>query len=146
MNSNNKTYKYFVNSPISSKIIDRLVSDNQSNLGLGAQSIFLGQVRADKNDKSRVRSIQYSAYVEMAEKEIEKIKETVIKKFDLSNINIFHSIGEVKTGEISVLVLVSSAHREECFESLKFIVNEIKTKVPIWKKEIYEDGSYRWIE
>jgi len=135
-----------VNSPISSKIIDRLVSDNQSNPGLGAQSIFLGQVRADKNDKSRVRSIQYSAYVEMAEKEIEKIKETVIKKFDLSNINIFHSIGEVKTGEISVLVLVSSAHREECFESLKFIVNEIKTKVPIWKKEIYEDGSYRWIE
>jgi molybdopterin synthase catalytic subunit len=57
-----------------------------------------------------------------------------------------HSIGEVKCGEISVLVLVSFAHREKCFESLKFIVNEIKTKVPIWKKEIYDDGSYRWIE
>ena len=77
---------------------------------------------------------------------IEKIKDDASKKFGLSNIVILHSSGEVKCGEISVLVLVSSAHRGECFESLEFIVNEIKSKVPIWKKEIYNDGSSRWVE
>ena len=144
MNSNK--YKYFVNGPIKTEMISGLVSDIRSNPNLGAQSIFLGQVRADKNNKSKVQSIHYSAYAEMAEKEIEKIKKNVLKKYGLLNINILHSLGEVKCGEISVLVLVSSVHRGECFESLKYIVNEIKTKVPIWKKEIYEDGSYRWVE
>jgi molybdopterin synthase catalytic subunit len=146
MSSKNNTYKYFVNGPISSEIIAQLVSDNQENHELGAQSIFLGQVRADKKHGLRVQSIHYSSYAEMAEKEIETIKKNVINKFGLSNINILHSIGEVKCGKISVLVLVSSPHREECFESLKYIVNEIKTKVPIWKKEIYDDGSYRWVK
>jgi molybdopterin synthase catalytic subunit len=146
MNLQNSKYKYFVNGPVSSEIITSLFLDNQSNHEIGAQDIFLGQVRADKKDESGVQSIYYSAYVEMAENEIEKISENTAKQFSLSNINILHSIGEVKCGEISVLVLVSSAHREGCFESLKYIVNEIKTKVPIWKKEIYDDGSYRWVE
>lgn len=127
-------------------MISELVSKNQSNHGSGAQSMFLGKVRADEKDKSRVQSIHYSAYIEMAEKEIDKIKVNVTKKFGISNIEIFHSIGKVRCGEISVLVLVSSAHRGECFESLKFIVNEIKTKVPIWKKEIHDDGSSSWVE
>jgi molybdopterin synthase catalytic subunit len=146
MNLSKTKYKYFVNGPIDSEIISELFSNNQSDLKIGAQCIFLGQVRADEKDKSRVQSIHYSAYAEMAEKEFEKIKKDTVNKFSLSTIKILHSVGEVKCGEISVLVLVSSAHRGECFESLKFIVNEIKTKVPIWKKEIYDDGSSRWIE
>lgn len=152
MNFKNNTYKYFVRGPISTEIITGSISDNQSNPELGAQGIFLGKVRADfKNGlteskiKNRVASIYYTAYEEMAEKEIETIKENVTKKFGLFRLHILHSIGEVKRGEISVLVMVSSAHRGECFQSLGFIVNEIKNKVPIWKKEIYEDGSYRWV-
>jgi len=146
MNLNYSVNKCFVNGPVSSETISGLVSNYQSNLEIGAQCMFLGKVRADEKDKSRVQSIHYSAYAEMAEKEIGKIKENAVKEYRLLNINILHSLGEVKCGEISVLVLVSSAHREECFGSLKFIVNEIKTKVPIWKKEIYDDGSYRWVE
>jgi molybdopterin synthase catalytic subunit len=146
MKSGDNKYKFFVEGPIGIDIISELVSNNQSNLEIGAQSMFLGQVRADKKNKSTVRSIYYSTYAEMAEKEVEKIKENAVKKYRLLNINILHSLGELKCGEISVLVLVASAHRGECFESLKFIVNEIKTKVPVWKKEIYDDGSYRWIE
>jgi molybdopterin synthase catalytic subunit len=140
------TYKYFVDGPVNSEIISELVSNNQSDLKIGAQSIFLGQVRADEKDKSIVQSIQYSAYVEMAEKEMVKIKDDAVKKYELSGINMLHSLGEVKCGEISVLVMVSSAHRDKCFKSLKFIVNEIKSKVPIWKKEIFNNGSYRWVE
>jgi molybdopterin synthase catalytic subunit len=146
MNVNYSVNKCFVDGPVSSEIISGLVSNYQSNHELGAQCIFLGKVRADEKDQSKVQSIHYSAYAEMAENEIEKIKENAVKEYGLLNINILHSLGEVKCGEISVLVLVSSAHRGECFESLKFIVNEIKTKVPIWKKEIYDDGSYRWAE
>jgi molybdopterin synthase catalytic subunit len=146
MNRDKAKYKYFVDGPISSEIISGLISGNQYNHKLGAQSMFLGQVRADKHGESIVHCIHYSAYTEMAEKEIEKIKETAANQFGLSNINILHSIGEVKCGGISVFVLISSVHREDCFDSLKYIVNEIKTKVPIWKKEIYNDGSYKWIE
>lgn len=143
---NNTKYKYFIKGPIASEMISELVKDNQSNHESGAQSIFLGQVRADKINNSRVLSIDYSAYTEMAEKEIETIKENAFHKYGLSNVKILHSIGEVKSGEISVLVLVSSAHSEECFDSLKYIIREIKTKVPIWKKEICSDGSHRWPE
>lgn len=146
MNVDYSVNKCFVDGPVRSEIISGFVSNYQSNRELGTQCMFLGKVRADEKDKSRVQSIHYSSYAEMAEKEIEKIKENAVKKYGLLNINILHSLGEVKCGEISVLVLVSSAHRGECFESLKFIVNEIKTKVPIWKKEIYDDGSYRWVE
>lgn len=146
MSINYSVNKCFVDGPVSSEIISGLVSNHQSNHELGAQCMFLGKVRADKKDKSRVQSIHYSAYAEMAEKEIEKIKENAVKEYGLFNINIFHSLGKVKCGDISVLVLVSSSHREGCFESLKYIVNEIKSKVPIWKKEIYDDGSYRWVE
>jgi len=143
---------FLINGPISPEMIKELISDFQSKTDLGAHSIFLGQVRADKKDNiksqhiSRVSSIYYYAYEEMAEKEIEIIKEDAFKKFGLSYIYINHSIGKVKCGEISFLVIVSSAHREKCYESLKCIVNEIKNKVPIWKKELYEDGSYTWRE
>ena len=146
MKLDNNIHNLFVRGPINSDIVAKLISENQSNHEFGAQNIFLGRVRADKKGDARVQSIHYSAYEEMAEKEIIKIKENAAEKFGLSNISILHSIGEVKCGEISVLVLVSSPHREKCFESLKFIVNEIKTKVPIWKKEIYDDRSSRWIE
>lgn len=146
MKRNNNSNKYFVNGPINSGIIAGLISNNQSKHDTGALCIFLGQVRADKKDGSKVRSIHYSAYLEMAEKEIDAIKQNVSKKLDVSNIAVLHSIGEVRCGEISVLVLVSSAHRRESIESLGFIINEIKTKVPVWKKEIYEDGSFRWTE
>ena len=146
MNLSKTKYKYFADGPVNSEMISELVSGNKSNHKIGAQCMFLGKVRADEKVKSRVQSIHYSAYTEMAEKEIEKIKENAVNEYGPLNINILHSLGEVKCGEISVLVLISSAHREECFGSLKFIVNEIKTKVPIWKKEIYDDGSYRWVE
>jgi len=143
----------FVNGPISSALIAGIISACQSNTQLGAHSLFLGQVRGDLKDTPennaisfRVTKIIYSCYKEMAEKEFERIKQEALSSFNIQRIHIFHSLGQVETGEISMLVIVSSAHRENCFEALKFIVKEIKTKVPIWKKEIYEDGSYRWAE
>lgn len=139
-------HKSFVSGPISPELITGVISEHQLNTETGAHSLFLGQVRADQKDKSKVTNITYSCYEEMAEKEFEKIKLDAMKLYKLQNIYILHSLGEVRTGEVSMLVMVTSAHRENCLEALKFIVNEIKTKVPVWKKEIYEDGSFRWVE
>lgn len=139
-------HSLLVKGPISPKKVAELISEHQTKTDLGAHSLFLGQVRADEKNESKVVYIEYSAYDEMAEKEISNIKEDAIKKFELTCVHINHSLGNVKAGELSLLVMVSAPHRENCLESLKFIVSEIKKRVPIWKKEKFEDGSYRWVE
>ena len=68
-----------------------------------------------------------------------------MKLYDLSCAHIYHSIGEVKAGEMSLLVMVSASHRRDTFPALKYIVEQIKAKAPVWKKEIYEDESYKWV-
>ncbi len=82
----------------------------------------------------------------MAEKEIAIIREETFGKYDMSCLHIYHSLGEVKVGEVSLFVMVSTAHRQDTFSALEFIVEQIKHKVPIWKKELFEDGTHRWIE
>lgn len=148
----NPDNKYLVKGPIKIKTIIELISKHSINTNMGAHNIFLGQVRADFKSKSfqdkqsNVTSLIYSAYDEMAEKELSIINDESIQKFRLQSLHIFHSIGEVKAGEISLFVMTSSEHRENCFDSTKFIVEQVKKRVPIWKKEVYSDGSYRWIE
>jgi len=91
-----------------------------------------------------VTGIEYSVYEDMANKEIAKICESAFAKWSLSCLHIYHSNGLVKTGEISLFVFVSAGHRTECLEAVHQIIEEIKHKVPIWKKEIMEDSSVRW--
>lgn len=137
--------KYLIEGSISPELISTQAQNHQKKTGLGAHTLFLGQVRADEIDQKRVIAIEYSAYAEMAEKEIENIREEAFEKYDISCLHIYHSIGIVKTGEISLLVMVSAAHRPDAFPALQYIVEQIKHKVPIWKKEIFEDGTERWI-
>lgn len=113
---------------------------------IGAHDIFLGQVRNDIISGKEVTGINYTVYEEMAEKEFQKIREAAFEKFDLICMHIYHSTGFVRSGEISLFVFVSSAHREEAFQSCSFIVNEIKEKVPIFGKEILLDGTHTWKE
>jgi molybdopterin synthase catalytic subunit len=144
--------KFFIEGPITIEKITELISKHSMNTNTGAYNIFLGQVRADSkqdslhNEQNRVIKIIYSTYNEMAKKEVNLIYDESMQKFKLHCVHIHHSLGEVKTGEISLFVMVSSEHRENCFDSTKFIVEQIKKRVPIWKKEVYTDGSYRWIE
>jgi molybdopterin synthase catalytic subunit len=151
MNAPIVIHKSLVKGPISSNMISELITRHQAEHELGAHSLFLGQVREDdlvsngKIGTNKVKSIMYSAYEEMAEKEIINIREETKNKYRLSCLHIYHSIGEVKTGEISLLVMVSSPHRKNCLDSLKYVVDKIKKNVPIWKKEIFEDGGHRWI-
>ena len=106
----------------------------------GGHSFFLGQVRADRINGKIVKAIEYSAYEGMVEAEADKIKKSVLEEFDdVKSIDIVHSTGIVKAGEISLLVSVSAGHRKQAIEACSKTVELIKERLPVWKKEIYED-------
>lgn len=136
---------YLTTGPISQKVISRLIEPLGLRSDLGGHSVFLGQVRADITDGKRVKAIEYSAYGTMVKAEAEKIKNAVFLKFpETKSIEIIHSIGIVNAGEISLIVLVSAGHRHQAIEACSMTVELIKEKLPVWKKEIFEDDSHEW--
>jgi molybdopterin synthase catalytic subunit len=140
----NQEYFILNEGPISPEIISELVS-SVSTTDAGACSIFLGKIRADKLDDKIVKEIEYSAYAPMVILVVEDIVKEIRQKFDdLKSIKIIHSTGKVKVGEISLLVIVTCGHRSQSFKTLEETVEQIKAKLPVWKKEIFEDGSHLW--
>ena len=142
-----KKQDILVSGPIGSSLIveyiDRLSDDKES----GAHSIFLGQVRNDKINEHTVKAIEYSAYEEMVEKEAQKIRNTVLAAYsDVNNVVIIHSTGIVRAGEISLFVMVTAGHRDQATRACRHAVEMIKEKYPVWKKELFDDDSYRWQE
>jgi molybdopterin synthase catalytic subunit len=134
----------FIQGPISSVFIGESIAKHQSKTTIGAHNIFLGQVRADEVEGKQVVAIDYSAYEEMAEQSFYEIRESAFAQFELSCLHIYHSLGEVKTGEICLFVFVSAPRRKVTYEALEFLVEAIKEKAPIFGKEIFEDASFTW--
>lgn len=134
----------FIEGPIAPEFIANSIAKHQSKLDIGAHDIFLGQVRADEIDGKQVQAIDFSAYDDMANEVMHEIRETAFSKFDLSCMHIYHSKGRVEAGQICLFVFVSSAHRKMAFDALRFVVEEIKAKVPVFGKEVFEDESYTW--
>jgi molybdopterin synthase catalytic subunit len=134
----------FINGAITSEFIGNSIAKHQSKTAIGAHNIFLGQVRADAIEGKTVAAIDYSAYEEMAEQSFYDIREAAFAKYELSCMHIYHSLGLVKAGEICLFVFVSAPRRKVVFEALEFLVEEIKAKVPIFGKEIFEDDTYIW--
>lgn len=134
----------FVLGAISAEFIARSIVKHQSKNQIGAHNIFLGQVRADVVDEKTVKAIEYTAYEEMANRKFHEIREAAFEKFDLTCMHIYHSLGLVKAGEICLFVFVSSPRRKTIFEALEFVVEEIKAKVPVFGKEIFEDSTHQW--
>jgi len=142
-----KPKKVFVEGSISPDFVSKSIASHQSKTDIGAHAIFLGQIRADQKDEGIVTGIEYSAYEEMAEKAFHDIREAAFAKFELSCMHIYHSLGIVPTGEISLFVFVSSPHRRAAFEASEYIVEEIKANVPIFGKELVgQRGDYVWKE
>ena len=136
--------KVFIEGAISPAFIADSIAKHSSKTGIGAHTIFLGQVRNDIINGKTVQAIEYSAYNEMAEKEFHKIREAAFAKYELTCMHIYHSLGKVKAGEINMFVFVSSKHRHDAFSACREIVEQIKANVPIWGKEIFEDETYTW--
>jgi molybdopterin synthase catalytic subunit len=136
---------YLISGPISQKIISEIILRIGRHKDAGGNTIFLGQVRADENEGKRVKAIEYSAYTEMVNAEAENIKRNIYSEFsDVKSIVIVHSTGVVSAGEISLLVLVCSGHRQQAMQACSKTVEMIKEDLPVWKKEIYEDDSHTW--
>ena len=139
-----KTKSVFIQGAISPEFIAKSIAKHQAKTQIGAHDIFLGQVRADIIDGRQVVAIEYSAYEEMANKQFHEIREDAFSRFDLSCLHIYHSLGIVETGAICLFVFASSPHRKTVFKALQYVVEEIKKKVPVFGKEVFDDDSYQW--
>jgi molybdopterin synthase catalytic subunit len=145
MDKVHKPKKVFVQGPITPDFVSKSIASHQSKTSIGAHAIFLGQIRADQKEAGTVTGIEYTSYEEMAEKAFHDIREAAFAKFELTCMHIYHSLGIVPTGEISLFVFVSSPHRRAAFEASEFIVEEIKANVPIFGKELIgKEGEYVW--
>ncbi len=109
----------------------------------GAVVTFLGTTR-DNFQGKRVVTLEYEAFEEMAIKKMEEIREEIQAEFAIEDVAIAHRIGAVPIGQISLVVAVASPHRKEAFLACHKAVDRLKEIVPIWKKEVFEEGS-RWV-
>lgn len=131
--------------PVSQKLISQFIDKMNGRTDAGGHMIFLGQVRADMVNGKKVKAIEYSAYIELVDVEADKIRKAVFSEFsDVKSLDIIHSTGVVNAGEISLLVTVSAGHRLHAMQACSKAVELIKEKLPVWKKEIYEDNSHTW--
>lgn len=110
----------------------------------GALSMFIGNVR-NRGRSGHVSEIYYEAYSEMAEQKMREIENEAQTKWGIKKLVAIHRIGNIKVGESSIIIGVSSEHRHEAFEACKYIINNVKARVPIWKKEISKE-SQKWAD
>lgn len=113
----------------------------------GAVILFEGTVRAEEEGAERpLEALEYSAYDEMAVAEMKKIRDEGLRRFDVTEILVAHRLGVLGIGETSVAIVVSAPHRGAAFEACRFVIDDLKEKVPIWKKEIWNGGRTSWVE
>jgi molybdopterin synthase catalytic subunit len=110
----------------------------------GGIALFLGTTR-NNSDGKKVQSLAYEAYVPMAIKMMGDIANEIHKRWNVHNVSIVHRVGDVPVSEASVVIAVSAAHRNAALESCRYAIDELKKRVPIWKKEIFENGA-EWVE
>jgi molybdopterin synthase catalytic subunit len=112
--------------------------------GDGALALFLGTVR-DHNQGRRVLRLEYHAYPEMAQNEMQKLRRQAIERFGVSEVVVVHRTGTLQVGDTAVAIVVAAAHRAPAFEACQWLIDTLKRTVPIWKKEHFEGGEV-WIE
>lgn len=110
----------------------------------GALSVFIGNVR-NRGRSGNVSEIYYEAYSEMAEQKMREIENEAHTKWGIKKLVAIHRIGNIKVGESSIIIGVSSEHRHEAIEACKYVINNVKIRVPIWKKEIFRE-SQKWAD
>ena len=133
-------YSAMVDHPIDiSAIVERV-----SRTANGATVLFLGNVR-EVNEGRDVSGIEYTAYRSMAERELAVIVEEAAALGDTNDIAVEHRLGELSVGECSVAIAIGHPHRGRAFEAARYVIEELKRRVPIWKREHYMDGTREWV-
>jgi molybdopterin synthase catalytic subunit len=130
---------------ITTKPIDvQTVNDVVKRPSDGAVVTFDGIVR-DNFDGRTVRSLEYEAYAEMAEKKMAEIGAEVRHKFAIGEIAMVHRLGALGIGESSIVIAVAAPHRHAAFEACAYAMDRVKEEVPVWKKEFFDDGDAHWV-
>ena len=111
---------------------------------MGAVATFVGVVRGESKGR-KVDHIEVQAYEEMAMKQLQAIEKRAVEKFGVRSVTVIHRIGSLNVSENIMLIAVGAGHRREAFDACRYILEQIKKMVPIWKKEYTPDGSY-WVE
>lgn len=111
----------------------------------GAVSVFIGAVR-DTNDGRAVSGIEYSAYTAMAESELDGIAYETADRYGLLSFVVVHRIGELALGDVSIVIAAAHEHRAAAIQAVAFAIEEVKKRVPIWKRELYTDGTREWVD
>ena len=131
-----------IESPLSVEAAVTFVTDPSA----GGIDVFLGTTRAEKSDYGQnLLALDYEAYAEMAVSRLKSLASAARQKWPITKIAILHRIGRVAVGEPSVIMAVSCPHRAESFDACKFLIDQLKVDVPIWKKEIWADGTGSWV-
>lgn len=115
-----------------------------SQRGNGATLLFLGTVR-DMNDGRAVSGMEYTAYEEMAERELGRIVCEAVARCASEDVVVEHRIGALHLGDVSVAIAVAHPHRAPAYDASRYIIEEIKKRLPVWKREAYLDGSSAWV-
>jgi molybdopterin synthase catalytic subunit len=110
----------------------------------GAALLFWGVVR-EENDGRAVSRLEYSAYQPMAEREMRRIADEARERFCTGAIHLVHRVGMLEIGEASVAIVVAAPHRAEVYEASRYLIEELKRRVPVWKREGYVDGATAWV-
>jgi len=111
----------------------------------GAVVTFAGVVRQRSDDDRAVSGLSYEAHEEMAVSEFERIASEARNRFGSCEIAVAHRTGDLRIGEVAVAVAVACAHRGQAFDACEYVIDELKARAPIWKKEHYIDGASEWI-
>jgi molybdopterin synthase catalytic subunit len=130
-----------VQAPIDAGALLAEVSDQ----GSGATSLFLGTVR-DVNDGRTVTGIDYSAYDAMAVREMTRVVSEAAERFGTPHIVVEHRVGFLTLADVSIAIAVSHARRAPAMDAARYVIEEIKKRVPIWKREHYVDGTREWVD
>jgi molybdopterin synthase catalytic subunit len=144
--SNKTPKKIFIQGAISPAFIAGSIQKHSTMTGIGAHSIFLGQVRNDKIEEQEISAIEYTSYETMAMQKMHEIREDIFAKYALTCMHVYHSLGKVNVGEICLFVFASSKHRKLAIDACEETVERIKHELPVWGKEIFVDGNYQWKE
>jgi len=110
----------------------------------GAVLLFLGTVRDHAGGRA-VDGMRYDAYREMAESVLAEVASEAAQRLGTDRVAVMHRIGELELGDVSVAIAVSSPHRAESYEASRYVIEEIKKRLPVWKKERYSDGGAEWV-
>jgi len=111
----------------------------------GALCTFEGTVRIEaRDDGAGLAALDYSAYDEMATEQMHDLRRRAMRQFDILDAALVHRLGRMSPGETSVAIVVSAAHRAAAFEACRWLIDNIKIDVPIWKKDVWDDGRASW--